>query len=488
MMISRVEQHLINKNHKLFNLIDSYSFKTKNLYNLANYYTRQIFIMTSKIKDKKELTEEQLLFLQDINIEVDNYNLYKQNNLEKAREKAKTNKTNKSNKTKKVRDLSKDFIPLKHFGEDHKWVRYDFINFLLCEAEAYNELMSQVAQQTLRQLDKNWKSFFVSIKEWKVNPSKFTGRPKLPKYKHKTRGRSNIYFTNQNCSLKEDSLKEENYIQFPKEFNKYLLKTKISGDIKQVRIKPLGSRYLIEIVYDKEIKEQSKANPKKIISIDLGVNNFATITNNIGLQPIVINGGVIKSINQCYNKGIAKYKSILKTNNGKDWSKRLSRITNNRNNKIKDLMHKSSRFVIDYSLENGIDTIIIGKNKYQKQGINTSKKNNQNIVGIPYNIFIQQLQYKALEVGITVILSEESYTSKASFLDNDFIPTYNKNNTIKHKFSGRRIRRGMYKSKNGILINADVNGSYNIMRKVVPNAFAVGIVGVGLHPIKYDLS
>src|SRR3989339_733405 len=280
---------------------------------------------------------------------------------------------------------------------------------------------------------------------------------------------------------------ETGFIKFPICFNQYLLKTKVNEKLQQVRIKPLGSQYLIEIVYQKEVKEIDQES-KNIIGIDLGLNNFVTITNNIGLKPVVINGKIIKSNNQYYNKRMSHYKGILKKETDRDWSKRQGKLTIKRNNKIKDFIHKSSKFIINYCIENNLDTIVVGNNKNWKQDIELGKRTNQNFVQIPYSMLISQLEYKGLDVGIKVIVSEESYTSKASFLDNDILPKYTKDNEEKHDFSGKRIRRGMYKSKNGILINADVNGSYNIVRKVFPKAFANGIEDVGLHPIKYNVA
>ncbi|MED4995098.1 transposase, partial [Geobacillus stearothermophilus] len=215
--------------------------------------------------------------------------------------------------------------------------------------------------------------------------------------------------------------------------------------------------------------------------IDLGLNNFVTMVNNIGETPIVINGKGVKSINQYYNKQKVYFQSILKKQNGLNWSKRLEKLTLKRNNKIKDFMHKASRYVVDWCVKHNIDTIVIGKNDNWKQEVDLGKRLNQAFVQIPYDMFIEQLQYKCEEVGIKVVLTEESYTSGTSFLDGEapIKENYDKN---------RRIKRGLFKSNKGILINADVNGAYNIMRKVFPKAFANGVEGVGLHPVKLNVA
>ena len=242
----------------------------------------------------------------------------------------------------------------------------------------------------------------------------------------------------------------------------------------QCRFIPQGSNYIMEIVYEIDVPDTTEQSTN-IMSIDLGIDNFATITNNIGLKPIAIKGKVIKSYNQYYNKNKAKMQSELAKVNKKHWSNRLEQLTNKRNNKIKDWMHKVSKYVVDYCVLYGIDTLICGLNKEWKQETDMGKTVNQKFVYIPYDMFIRQLDYKCQNVGIRFITNNESYTSGTSFLDNEepIKQNYNKD---------RRKYRGLFISNAGIEINADVNGSYQIMKKVFPNAFAKGIEGVGCHP------
>jgi putative transposase len=332
---------------------------------------------------------------------------------------------------------------------------------------------SNVGQATLRLLDKNWKSFFTAIKDWKVNPSKYLGRPRLPKYKPKD-GRFILSIDNNKVMLKDGHV----YFAWKplKVLNNHFI-TKIQDDCKlfQCRFIPTGFNYTMEIIYEIEVSEQPK-NSERIISIDLGVDNFVTITNNVGLKPFVIKGGVIKSVNQYYNKEKARIQSELKKVNKKDWSNRLQKLTDKRNNKIKYLMHTYSKKIIDYCLDNNIDTIVCGYNKEWKQELSMAKKTNQKFVTIPYETFISMLDYKSIDAGMKFILNEEGYTSGTSFLDNE--------EPIKNNYNkSRRVYRGLFVSNNGIKINADVNGSYQIMKKVFPNAFANGIEGVGLHPM-----
>jgi putative transposase len=202
-----------------------------------------------------------------------------------------------------------------------------------------------------------------------------------------------------------------------------------------------------------------KQDNGRYCSIDLGINNLATIGSNV-IKPVIINGKPLKSINQYYNKKLSEYKSKLDTINKQKTSKRIQRLTKKRNNKINDYLHKSSRYIINHLVSNHINTLIIGKNDGWKQEVNIGDRTNQNFVNIPHSKFIDIINYKCKLVGINTIVNEESYTSKCSFLDDEEI--------CKHlTYCGNRIKRGLFKSKHNKLINADLNGSLNIMKKVV---------------------
>ena len=227
----------------------------------------------------------------------------------------------------------------------------------------------------------------------------------------------------------------------------------------------------MEIVYEMEVPECNEQS-ERIAAIDIGVDNFITMVNNIGEQPIVVKGGVIKSINQYYNKQKAKLQSELKITNKKDWSKRLQKLTDKRYEMIKYQMHCISKYVVDWCVLYNIDTLIVGHNDDWKQ----NNKGMQNFTYIPYELFIQMLAYKCENNGIRFIEHEEGYTSGTSFVDNE--------EPVKENYDkSRRIHRGLFVGNNGIQINADVNGAYQIMKKVIPNAFANGIEGAGLHPL-----
>ena len=348
------------------------------------------------------------------------------------------------------------------------WLRYCDLWYMLKTKEPYRNLPSQTAQQVLKLLDKNWKSFFNSIKDWKIHPEKYRGIPKPPKYKKKN-GEFIVIFTNQQCRIKGG------YLHFPRGVKLAPIKTRIKSLLCQVRIVPKGLYYVVEIIYNKKALNLG-LDKDRIIGIDLGLNNIVAIVNNVGLKPAIIKGGVVKSINQFYNKQLARYKSIKDKQGLTFETKRLQRLTRKRNNKINDIFHKISRKVVNYCVKNDLGKIVIGYNKTWKQKVNIGKVNTQNFVQVPFFKLIRQIKYKAELLGVAVLTGEESFTSKCSFLDNEPIKK-------RARYLGKRVNRGLFRSYNGTMINADVNAGYNIIKKVVPNAISVdGIEVVGFHP------
>jgi putative transposase len=218
------------------------------------------------------------------------------------------------------------------------------------------------------------------------------------------------------------------------------------------------------------------------MGIDIGVRNIVTIGDSISNEGIAVKGGVLKSINQFFNKEYARLRSISDRQIGnKQLTKKEKRLFMKRNRKIKDIMHKLSKAIIQYAKSKNIDTIIIGHNNGWKQSANMGRINNQNFVQIPFNTLINQIKYKAEETGIQVIIQDEEHTSKCSFLDNESIEHHN-------EYMGKRIKRGIFRSKDGILMHADLNAVYNIIRKAVPEAFADGIESIGLYPRSLSVS
>ena len=375
-----------------------------------------------------------------------------------------------------------NFLVRNEFVNTGKWLRYQDLDKLLKQDIDYpdyaNMMAAQSAQQTLKLLDGNWKSFFNSIKDWSSNKEKYSRRPKLPKYKPKD-GRMVFILTNQQVKQKDDLL------YFPKSFQGFTLKPRcIRLDnfkkINQVRIIPNNQVFCVEVVYSISVSDTLLPDNGRYMSIDLGLDNLATIVTNTGSNPVIVNGKGLKSNNQYFNKKKAHYQKVAKQMNDKCYTNRLYRLTQKRNFKIEDSLHKISKFIITSALSNDIHTIVIGNNKDWKRDISLGKRVNQSFVNIPHQKLIEKIIYKARNVGINIILTEESYTSGTSFLDEESPKKefYNKK---------RRLHRGLFISNHSVQINADVNAACQIMKKVFPNVFADGIEGVVLHPVRVDI-
>lgn len=333
----------------------------------------------------------------------------------------------------------------QYYFENKKYINWININnqFIKIKQSDYYALPCKVSQQTLKMVDQNMKSFFKAIK---VKNNK----PRLPKYLDKTKGRFLVTYTNQAISKTELT---KGYISLSK--TKIRIKTKVQN-VQQVRIVPQNNIIIVEILYKVDCKV-NKSNVKKYCGVDFGLNNLMSCGFS-EVRPMIVNGRPLKSINQHYNKKKAKLQSLLKNN--KHTSNRISNLTIKRNNRINNYLHKASRIFINYLVSNDITDVVIGYNKEWKQGINIGRKNNQNFVNIPYYKLLNMITYKCELLGITVHITEESYTSKCSFLDNEDV--------CKHKeYKGKRIKRGLFQSSDGRLINADINGALNILKKVI---------------------
>ena len=362
----------------------------------------------------------------------------------------------------------------QHFFETNKYLSYANIDRIFKETNNhdYRSLPIQTAQQIMRLADSNFKSFFrlLSLKQ----TGKYNNKVNIPHYLDSKGYYTLIYTGQQLCKKLQFGI-----IKLPlTDIEFHTNKT----NIKQVRFIPKGTYIVMEVIY--EVKEHElKTNNGNYVGIDLGINNLATIASNTS-KSYIVNGKPIKSINQYYNKQKAHLQSQLKNNRT---SKRIQRLTLKRNNKIKDYFHKATSYIVNQLVSDSINTVIIGQNKDWKQDINIGKQNNQSFTSIPHSTFINMLKYKCRLKGIAVICIEESYTSKASFLDNDYIPNIDAKNVT---FSGNRIKRGLYRSNKGELLNADVNGALNIIRKGLIYLKEVGDVaipadrGLVFNPIK----
>ena len=323
----------------------------------------------------------------------------------------------------------------------------------------YYALQSDVAGEVLMQVGRQFIGFF---------KNKSSKNKRIPRYKDKN-GFNVVTFPIRTISRKiefDEDKQLYTYTLCKRSYNLKIQSTK--PNVKMVKFVYDESNDLIKCFKIYEVEEPKlKKDNSRYFSIDPGLNNIVSIYNNIGIRPLLYNGRPIKSINQYYNKTSAKLRSELPKN--VRTSRRLKRLSFKRSNKIDYEMHKISTHIINEAVRNNISKIFIGNNVGWKNEINIGKRNNQNFVNIPHTTLFNQLLYKGLLKGIEVIFTEESYTSKASFFDKDELPIYAKSDN--HRFSGKRIKRGLYKDGKGNIWNADLNGAANIMRKCSDKAY-----------------
>lgn len=399
------EKHQIKKGHSLYKFFDELCTKSKSIYNLTNYLIRQEFIRTSKLKEEGVV-------------------------------------------------------------EYATWLRWNTLDKILKEnyIDTYRLLPAKTTQLVLKNLDESWKSFFQSIKVWKKDKNKFKNKPNLPRYKHKEKGRNVVVLNNQQFKIKDGE------ITFLHSLTKHLdfkpIKTKIPPEAKlvQITISPRQGFYNFNVVYEveqitlnkneifnKKTGELKESVENATMSIDLGINNLCSVTNNVDNDFFIVNGKGLKSLNQWTNKLNAK----LSSRNNKNFKQT---IWKKRDNKIDYLFNKVSEHLIEQAFNKGCSTIVCGYNKDWKQEVNLGRKTNQSFVQIPFEKLLFKLQYKCQQVGLQFVRQEESYTSKCSFLDGEEV--------CKHEeYQGKRVKRGLFKSAKGLLINADINGSLNILKK-----------------------
>lgn len=312
----------------------------------------------------------------------------------------------------------------------------------------YRALPTKVSKQIQMLVDRNFKSYFALVK--KKTAEGYSPKVKPPKYLDKTDGRFVVPYPKDALSLKV-----EGYVKLSK--TSIMIKTNVpKEDIRGARIVPKGNHYVIEILYRVVSKPLRSELPKRVAFIDPGLNNLITVTSNC-FNPILVNGRPLKAINQLANREIAKLKSKLSAQ-GLYMFPLLQSVYSKRERRITDMLHKITTQLVNHLDSYNIDTVIFGHNIGQKQDINLGKVTNQNFVQIPFTQLIAQLQYKCQLRGIKFILTEESHTSKCSFLDKESVEHH-------EKYKGKRVKRGLFKTSKGILINADVNGSLNIGRK-----------------------
>ena len=354
----------------------------------------------------------------------------------------------------------------QHYFQEKQFLKYESNYHEMKNSKSYKLLNSNMAQQTLKDVNEMFKSFFSLIKLAKQGKYNFK-HIRMPKYLPKN-GYANLIIGMIN--IKDDMILTIPYsYTFKKKYEtKIQIKVpKVLEDkkIKEIRIIPKFNARFFEIQYTYEIQEEEiNLNTNNALAIDLGVNNLCTCITNTG-KSFIIDGRKLKSINQFFNKQNARLQSIKDKQNILKQTKQQYMISRKRKNRVDDYINKTCRYIINYCLANDIGTLVIGYNQSFQCKPDMSKKNNQNFTFLPFGKIREKLEYLCKRYNINYVLQEESYTSKASFFDNDELPIYNMDNPQNYEFSGKRIKRGLYQTKDGYLFNADCNGALNILRK-----------------------
>lgn len=347
--------------------------------------------------------------------------------------------------------------------------------FKYTDHPTYRRMNSQVNQNAIKKTVKSWKSYFQLRKDYVIHPEKYKARPRIPSYIKQPA--MTAAYTNQTAKfIRKDG---RAYLRFVNHKPPVLIgKESLYADMTYVKteVKPQYGGYSILLTFKEDIiLPEVPKFPKRILGIDIGVDNFCAVANNFGDTPFLIKGGAVKSMNQNFNKERSRLLSEVTKGSDSTHSvkktKQLHTLSRRRETCLRDFFYKTAWYLVRYAKRQQVEVIVAGHNEDQKQSICIGRQNNQNFVSIPFCRFLDILRYTAAKAGIPVVLREESYTSKASLLDLDAIPAYKKGDTINHTFSGKRVRRGLYKTNSGFFINADINGAGNILRKEYPYAY-----------------
>ena len=423
-MAYRVTQRIISSDDLLYPYFDDLCRKSKLLYNAALFRVRNIFTGY----DKEHRTENEVEVFQEVALLQRSYpNMY-------------------------VRRV----ISYTHL---EKMMR------VTENPDFFSGLPRQTAQQMVKQSVTDFKNWLASLREYKKHPEKYLGKPKMPRYKKSDL--TTVIITNQDAVLYRDDIGMSLKLPLQKQ---RLYFSNLSSDpvLKEVKIKPYYGRFLLCLTLE-EPDVAFDPSGSHVCAIDLGTDNFAAIVCD-DYSSAIYKGGAVLSKIQWFHKQRAKYVSIITKGHEKKHavSKRLRDLSFHYANFVKDQGHKISRSIIDFCMEHQCGTLILGVNLLWKQRSNMNKINNQNFVSMPITLLRTMITYKALNAGIRIIEQEESYTSKADLIANDRIPTYGVDDKDA-SFSGKRIKRGLYRCSNGMILNADCHAAANIMRKAIPD-------------------
>ena len=418
------EEHRISRSrHKeLFRKMDRYCYLAKNLSNSVNYLLKQCYRIHRKLKEGEILDSWEKGMVYRANCAIRRYNL------------ARPGKE-----------------PLRYIDRDSSLTADAyFLSWYMKTWEVYRAMpYATCSQICIQERCREWKAFFRGLQGYRKDPLRFYGRPKAPGYLDPVRGRGRIVITSQNFSIDD-----KGHVRMPGFLSDLHIKAR-HRDVRQIWIQTGPGGIRVQLMYER--KEAAPADRPHAMGIDIGVNNLMAVSFSSGKGPVLINGRPLKSINQFYNKRRASLQGTAEKSNRRRRTRAMDRLTQKRGRKVRDLMHKASRKIIDLAVQEDVGTIVIGRNAGWKQRSSMGKRKNQNFVSIPYHILIEMIQYKAALAGITVKLTVESYTSGTSYLDGEY-PDRG------HYKKSRRIERGLFSSNAGIFINADVNAAYQIMK------------------------
>lgn len=423
-MAYRVTQRIISSDDPLYPYFDNRCRKSKLLYNAALFRVRNIFTGY----DKEHRTENEVEVFQEVAL------------LQRSH-------------------------PNMHVRRVISYTHLEKMMRVTENPDFFSGLPRQTAQQMVKQSVTDFKNWLASLREYKKHPEKYLGKPKMPRYKKSDL--TTVIITNQDAVLYRDDIGMSLKLPLQKQ---RLYFSNLSSDpvLKEVKIKPYYGRFLLCLTLE-EPDVAFDPSGSHVCAIDLGTDNFAAIVCDDHSSAIYKGGAVLSKI-QWFHKQRAKYVSIITKGHEKKHavSRRLRDLSFHYANFVKDQCHKISRSIIDFCMEHQCGTLILGVNLLWKQRSNMNKINNQNFVSMPITLLRTMITYKALNAGIRIIEQEESYTSKADLIANDRIPTYGVDDKDA-SFSGKRIKRGLYRCSNGMILNADCHAAANIMRKAIPD-------------------
>jgi putative transposase len=443
----------------------------KCMYNAANFYIRNT--MTGIRKSPEERTAHETEVLHYVFTGIQKANAHSYEVYCKKRERYK--KTGGMAGAVAMSKLKYKVVPYP--TRDEWFLSYTVLDaiFKYTDHPTYRRMNSQVNQNAIKKTVKSWKSYFQLRKDYAIHPEKYKARPRIPGYVKNLA--MTAAYTNQTAKfIRKDG---RAYLRFVNHRQPVLIgRESLYSDMTYVKteVKPQHGGYSILLTFKEDIiLPEVPKFPKRILGIDVGVDNFCAVANNFGDIPFLIKGGAIKSMNQNFNKERSRLLSEVTkgsdSTHSKKETKRLHALSRKRETRLRDFFYKTAWYLVRYAKQQQAEVIVAGHNEDQKQNICIGRQNNQNFVSIPFCRFLDILRYTAAKAGIPVVIREESYTSRASLLDLDVIPTYKKGDVTNHTFSGKRVRRGLYKTNSGLFINADINGAGNILRKEYPSAF-----------------